>query len=78
MQQIIYEPLQHPKERSIEKGKQLQLSLSRSTPFRSQDVTHVEKDDDESLNLDEVITLPKYDLNNLTLDKFKNDKSCEL
>ena len=45
----------YPKERSSEKGKQLQLSLSSDTSFRSQDVTHADEEDDELVKLDEVI-----------------------
>ena len=56
---------------SSEKSKQLQLSLPNDTPSSSQDVTHAEEEDDESVNLDEVITLPKYDLNNLKLEKMQ-------
>lgn len=57
--------------RSSEKGKQLQLSLPNDTPSQSQDVTHAGEKDDKSVSLDEVITLPKYYLNNLTLEKMQ-------
>ena len=75
MQQVVFTLVQHPILRSSENGKQFQLSLPSHTPSRSQDMNHAAKEDDELVNLDEVITLPKYDLNNLTLEQIQELKT---
>ena len=66
---VIFTQVKQPTSRSSEKGKKLQLSLPSDTPSQSQDVTHSGEEDDELVHLDKVITLPMYDLNNLTLEK---------
>ena len=57
--------------RLVEKGKQLQISLPSDTTPQSQIVAQQDKMVEESIRLDEVITLPMYDLNNLTLEQMK-------